>query len=104
MQKNLLINMLSANQINAQIKLFEVWKSNNWDNYPIQLPKQSIDNDKTNTINANNGTLIKSGKATNALKSFVNDATKLWNWAPVEIKKIVNISVRLKQQSKNVCI
>ena len=30
------LNMLSVNQINAQIKLIEMWKSTNIPNYPIK--------------------------------------------------------------------
>ena len=33
-------NLLSVNQINAQIKLTEVWKSQNTDSYPIEWTKR----------------------------------------------------------------
>ena len=35
------IKMLSVNQINAQIKLTEMWKASNMKNYPIKLEKKS---------------------------------------------------------------
>ena len=31
--------MLSANQINTQIKLCDMWKANNLENYPIKIEK-----------------------------------------------------------------
>ena len=52
------------------------WKSNNWNNYPIKLPKQSVDTNRINTRNDSNGGLIEWRKATNSLKTFVNDATR----------------------------
>ena len=32
-------NMLSVNEMNAQIKLFEIWKVLNFENYPLKVKK-----------------------------------------------------------------
>ena len=37
------INMLSVNQINAQVKLTEMWKAHNVENYPLKLEKKLYD-------------------------------------------------------------
>ena len=36
------------NQLNAQIKLMEIWKATNIDNYPLQLNKKVVELDKIN--------------------------------------------------------
>ena len=33
------LNMLSVNQVNAQVKITEIWKSRNVENYPIHIQK-----------------------------------------------------------------
>ena len=38
------INMLSVNQLNAKIKLLEVWKSLNVDNYPLKIATKAQNN------------------------------------------------------------
>ena len=34
-------NMMSINQLNAQIKIMEIWKALNIDGYPLKLDKQT---------------------------------------------------------------
>ena len=37
-------NMLSVNQMNGQIKIQEIWKSLNVQDYPIRFEKQTVKN------------------------------------------------------------
>ena len=69
----------SVNQINAQIKLNEMWKSVNIVNYPI----------KTNVLaRVEDVALLKETLATNSSqKSFKHDATHIWNKTPLSIKQ-----------------
>ena len=43
------VNMMSVNQINAQIKLTEMWKSVHWNDYPLNIERQSSREERTNT-------------------------------------------------------
>ena len=42
-------NMLSVNQLNAQIKLVEIWKAANVENYPLKITKMQVVPGNTNT-------------------------------------------------------
>ena len=35
-------DMMSVNQLNAQVKLLEIWKALNMDNYPLQVRQQNV--------------------------------------------------------------
>ena len=41
--------MLSVNQLNAKIKLLQVWKSLNVDGYPLKIATNETKIDSTNT-------------------------------------------------------
>ena len=43
------INMLSVNQLNAKIKLQEIWKAFNFEGYPLKIQNQSASYDTINT-------------------------------------------------------
>ena len=60
-------NVLAVNQLNAQMKLLEMWKAINVDKYPLQLKQQN------------------SGATTRA------DAVRVWNLAPDQIKDCKSI-------------
>ena len=80
------LKMLSVNQINAQIKLTEIWKTLNVDNFP-QLGTHKINNDNHMTSRASSrGDLMVKGKTELRQSAFVNDAAKIWNNAPNSIK------------------
>ena len=78
--------MLSVNQINAQIKLTETWKSLNVINYP-QIVTQKANSDGQMVSRATSrGDLLVYGKTELRQSSFKNDAAKIWNNAPENIK------------------
>ena len=84
--------MLSVNQLMAQIKLFEMWKSIHVNNYPIHTEILSPKEDGLSTRARSNGLLIKEGKATNlSQRTFLNDAIHIWNQSPNEIKECVSL-------------
>ena len=41
--------MLSVNQVNAQVKLQEMWKANNVDNYPLKVNIRMPNDDERTT-------------------------------------------------------
>ena len=62
--------MLSVNQLNVQVKLMEVWKSQKITNYPLKIAKQTIDENICTTRASAQGRLIEIGKITTTKKNF----------------------------------
>ena len=84
--------MLSVNQLMAQIKLFEMWKSIHVNNYPIHTELLSPNEDGLQTRASSSGLHIKEGKVTNlSERTFLNDAIHIWNQSPNEIKECVSL-------------
>ena len=83
--------MLSINQLNAKIKLQDIWKSLNIPSYPIEVSRQEVVPDRTNTRANHAGRLIKVGKKALTQKTCISDAMKLWNEAPLELKNCTSI-------------
>ena len=79
----------SINQINAEIKLNEVWKSCNLENYSVKFLKQV---NGMNTRGVSNGNLVEFGKTSSTISSFHGDGSRLWNMCPKEIKESININ------------
>ena len=79
--------MLSVNQINAQVKLTEMWKASNVQDYPIKLVKKVPINDNMLTRSTIRGDLVLQGKNELCNSSFILDASKNWNSAPNTIKE-----------------
>ena len=90
--------MLSVNQTAAQIKLMEMWKSKNIESYPLKpeivLP---IHNGATNR----NATCEKF-KTNNTPSTFIGDATRLWNSAPITVTNTKTI-LAAKKSIKTYC-
>ena len=84
------IKLLSVNQLNAQIKLQEVWKAQNNKNYPTQwvLDPKIVD---ARTRSVQKEALIVDGKGLRLQSTFYSDAANLWNKAPDAIKKSLTI-------------
>ena len=87
---------LSINQINAQIKLTEVWKSQNIPSYPIKYPKEKS-KEGLITRGKAEGKLIEFGKSTVAIKSAFGDSTRLWNSCPDPIKNAKSLYCAKKE-------
>ena len=66
------LNMLSVNQINAQVKLTEMWKASNVKNYPTKLCKKEIIDDNRLTRSTARGDLVLLGKNELCNASFMS--------------------------------
>ena len=84
-------NMLSINQLAAQVKLTEMWKAVNTENYPIQMAAQSVSEAGMATRADHQGRLIEVGHSKITTQSFVGDASRVWNKAPLKIKEAKTI-------------
>ena len=84
-------NMLSVNQLNAQIKLLEIWKSLNVDKYPLMIKQQSTDHDGVQTRADKLNRPCEVGKTSLTQKTCISDAIRLWNLAPDQIKDCFSV-------------
>ena len=81
--------MASINQLNAQIKLTEMWKTLNLDSHKnktisdLKVEFRSGDRERRSAFKGN---LLETGASHKALKTFINDSTRVWNRAPQKIK------------------
>ena len=96
--------LLSVNQLAAQIKLVEAWKSINRDNYPLKLEPNYPD--RANTQRELRPGSVKTwkddAKSVAAKVSFSRDAAKLWNNAPEVIKSAQSLNIA-KKEIKSYC-
>ena len=83
--------MLSINQLAAQVKLTEMWKAVHTENYPIHMAAQTIPEVGMATRADHNARLIKVGHSKKTMTSFVGDASRVWNKAPIKIKEANSI-------------
>ena len=78
-------SMLSVNQLNASIKLLEVWKALKVDNYPLTIKRQEVTTNGTTTRGDSVGRPIEIGKTNLTHKTCVSESIHLWNNAPKSI-------------------
>ena len=100
-------NLLSVNQINAKVKLQEIWKILNIEDYPIKIALNSANKDQMATRSMSNSTPIEQGSTALLAKTCISDAIKLWNIAPSEIKACTSLHClkkRLKEFAKTLPI
>ena len=74
--------MMSVNQTQAQIKLVEMWKSKNIDNYPIKPSIITVTENGTTTRSATAG-LFRQNETPS---TFIGDATRIWIQTSTEFK------------------
>ena len=80
-------NMMSVNQINAQIKLSEMWKAVNDEDHPFNLVKRESGPDVRSMRSISNEMLPVKSFTELSKSTFINDGIKAWNLAPVSIKE-----------------
>ena len=81
------VKMLSVNQLNAQIKITEIWKAMHDPNHPLKIQKVNRESTVCLTRAVTNGDLKEVGK-TNILQStYISDASRIWNKCPASIKE-----------------
>ena len=78
--------MMSVNQINAQMKLSEMWKAVNEDNHPFELIKRESGENVRSMRSITNEILPDQSFSELSKNTFINDGIKAWNKAPVTIK------------------
>ena len=79
--------LLSVNQLAAQIKITEAWKSLNIENYSVKMENNQL-NRQTNdrSVRPNTVKLWKEDtRVKSAESSFIRDAARLWNQIPSQI-------------------
>ena len=81
------MNFLSVNQMNAQIKLSEMWKAVNVENYPVKINLVSRSDAVAHTRAVANGQITEDFCTTASQKTFLNDAKHIWNKVPNVIKE-----------------
>ena len=94
------LNMLSVNQVNAQVKLTEIWKSINDDKYPIQSQKLNYNTEARSTQASNRGALKIEASTLKRQATFLNDAFKIWNAASSNIKNSKSLAIAKKEIRK----
>ena len=80
-------SMQSVNQLNAGVKLLEVWKAISVDDYPLSLKRQENNSLSTSTRADLAGRPIEIGKTTLTQKTSVSDSIHLWNRAPKKVQE-----------------
>ena len=91
------LNLQSVNQINAQIKLLDVWKSLQSEYHPMKWARRNENNLEQRTRAAKTNNLCEAHGGKILSSTFMNDAAKLWNIAPESIKNCVTVSSVKKQ-------
>ena len=93
---------MSVNQINAQIKLMEIWKFQKIKDYPLELKKQAPKTDSISTRACTKGRLVEVGRSNVLQNTCISDAIKLWNRAPVCITTCESFFTA-KKEIRNQC-
>ena len=94
------LNMLSVNQLNASVKLLEIWKALNVDDYPLKVQRQSRDDSRVSTRADSVKKPVEIGKTPVVQKTCVSDAIRIWNMAPDIITTCSSLSVAKSEIKK----
>ena len=92
-------NMLSVNQLNCQIKIQEIWKALNVQDYPIEISRQTPHESGPATRAGSTGRLIETGSSCISQKTCINDAIRLWNQLPLKVTNCDSMH-QIKKQAK----
>ena len=84
-------NLLSVNQLNAKVKIQEIWKSINIEDYPLKIKLNEVSMNQTATRAMVKRTPIELGSTTLKSKTCISDAIKIWNIAPVQLHKCTSL-------------
>ena len=90
--------LLSANQLNASVKLLEMWKALNMDDYPLVINRQELNREGVSTRADLTSRPIELGKTVLTQRSSVSDAIHIWNKSPT----IVTDSLTIYQAKKEI--
>ena len=87
--------MLSVNQLNAQVKLLEIWKAINVEDYPLKIKQQTTNESGVTTRASEKGRPINIGKTTTTQNTSTSYAIRIWNLAPDTL--IIKVSFWLRE-------
>ena len=91
------LNLLSVNQLNAQIKLLDVWKSLHDETHRTRWVKRQDLLTRTGLKSSNKPDLVTNGMTRLQMNTFYNDAAFVWNKAPTSIKECKSLITAKKQ-------
>ena len=100
-------NMLSVNQLNASIKLLEIWKALNVEDYPLKVERHKSTESRVSTRADINERPIPVGKSNLTQKTCVSDAIHVWNLAPntfTDCTSLTNTKTEIKKFVKTLPI
>ena len=80
------LKMLSVNQINAQAKIMDMWKAAHVEGNPLQVSKKTKSEGSMSTRSDSHIVLNEFVLSARSEKTLINDATHVWNAAPITIK------------------
>ena len=85
------INALSVNQLNAQIKITEMWKAINEPNYPLKFKNKNTNDSAMISRSKIEGKLLMKHGSDNLKATFKNDGIRVWNNTPENVKNCKSI-------------
>ena len=100
-------NMLSVNQMNAQIKLSEMWKATNDVDHTFNISKRENGPDSRALRSISNEVLSVLSFSELSKQTFINDGIKAWNNAPMSVKSCstyASAKVQIKKFVKSIPI
>ena len=86
----------SVNQISAQIKLLQVWKSKQSSTFPTQWESKNEVSQERRTRSDKENPLMETTGGQIITSTFVSDAARLWNSAPDSIKSSTSLHMAKK--------
>ena len=96
-------NILSVNQMMAQIKITEMWKATCTSNNPLKVEQKNIPECGRITRSHTNGDLNIEGFSTLSQNSCVEDAKRVWNNVPNQIKSASTLYTAKKEIKAYCC-
>ena len=84
-------SFLSVNQLNAQIKLLEIWKAMNIEDYPLKIKKQVPLDNRVNTRADIRERPPEIGLCNVTKSTCISDAIRIWNKAQDKVTKSVSV-------------
>ena len=99
--------VLSINQLNAQVKLLEIWKAMNVEGYPLKIKQQTVQEVGATTRASRKGRPINIGLSKSVRNTSTSDAVRIWNLAPdtvTESKTIYQVKSQIKSYVKTLPI
>ena len=86
------LGWLSLNQMSAEVRLIEVWKALNIEDYCLKDIFQKADSGQTNVRSSARNRIKSSFKSKLRENSFHYPSARLWNSAPTEVTKAITES------------